>query len=141
MSAKWILLVMEDSAFRMESICYAMNLAKRIDCSISVLMLASNTDHENERLISDQEIVKKVIDMIEAEGINTEGTFRYGDKASGLLKHLASFSSFSAIIWAGKEKITSGHNMKKPDHWLAKIETTIRCPVVSPTKKYKNKKT
>jgi len=132
--------MMEDGAFRAESVCYAVNLAKRINCSISVLMVATNTDHEDESLIHDQKVVKKVLDMINVEGVNTQSTVRYGDKASELLKHLAASPSFEAIIWGGEKKIVSGHNLKKPDHWLAKIEKTIQCPVVSPTKKRKNLK-
>ncbi|MBT4263639.1 MAG: hypothetical protein HN580_14430 [Deltaproteobacteria bacterium] len=126
---------MEDETFRTESVYYAVNLAKRINCSASVLMLTEYSDDENARFASKQKIVEKILDLIRAEGVSAQGISRYGDKASGLLKHLATYSSFEAIIWGGKKEITSKHNMQGPDHWLAKIRKTIRCPVVSPTKK------
>jgi hypothetical protein len=135
MSVKWILLVMEDKTFRLESVYYTVNLAKRIDCSVSVLMLTEHSDDKNAQIANKQPMIEGVIDMIKAEGVNTQGMSRHGDKASGLLKHLAAYSSFEAIIWGGKVEITSKHPIKKPDHWLAKIRTTIQCPVVSPAKK------
>jgi hypothetical protein len=135
MPVKWILLVLEDETFRLESVYYAVNLAKRTDCSVSVLMLIEHSDANNARTTDEPEMVEDVIDMLKAEGVNAQGISRHGDKASGLLKHLAAYSSFEAIIWDGKDEITSKHSIKKPDHWLAKIRTTIQCPVVSPAKK------
>ena len=134
-SVRWVLLVIEDETFKTESISYAINLAKRIDCSISVLMLTENPDSERYPLANESEIIKKILHMIKAEGVPVQGTSKHGDKASGLLKHLASYSSFEAIIWGGKEAIVSKHIPKKPAHWLGKIKATIRCPVISPTKK------
>lgn len=130
---------MEDETFRADSICYAVNLAKRIDCSISVLMLLpnANDDSENVKSKPKRNCIETVLDMIREEEINTQGTSRYGDKASGLLKHLTTYPSFEAIIWGGKEEIASKHNIKRSDHWLTKIRSSIRCPVISPTKKYK----
>jgi len=135
MSVKWILLVMEDETFRLESVFYTVNLAKRIDCSVSALMLTEHSDDKKAQITSEQDVIEDVIDMIKAQGVSAQGISRHGDKASALLKHLAAYSSFEAIIWGGKEEITAKHSIKKPDHWLAKIRTTIQCPVVSPAKK------
>jgi hypothetical protein len=135
MSVKFILLVLEDNVFRAESIDYATNLAKRIDCSVSVLMLIDNPDDENSQLDSEQGVMDIILKMLNTSSVNAQGTIRHGDKASGLIKHLAAYSSFDAIIWGGKEEIVSKRNLKKPDHWLAKVRSTIRCPIVSPTKK------
>jgi len=137
MSMKWILLIVEDETFRTESVNYAVNLAKRINCSISVLMLTTNKDQAGNPFISEPEIVKKVLNIIKAKGVNTQGISRSGDKASELLKHLTTYPSFEAVIWGGKEKISLEHSRKKTDHWLAKIKTTIQCPVINPTKKRK----
>ncbi len=135
MSVKWILLVMEDEAFRAESVLYTVNLAKRINCSVSVLMLTENSDDRDDSSTDKQDNVEKTLDMIKAEGVYVQGMTRHGDKASALLKHLATYPSFEAMIWGGKQELTSKHGLKRPDHWLAKIRTMIQCSVVSPTKK------
>jgi len=131
---------MEDDAFRSESISYAVNLAKRMDCSISVLMLAENSESKNGHREGKEETIELILTLIKAEGVAVQGISRHGDKASGLLKHLASYPSFEAIIWGGIEKISSKHQKKNSDHWLAKIQSTIRCPIVSPTKKYQDQR-
>jgi hypothetical protein len=139
MSKKWILLVLEDGTFHEESVFYAINLAKRIDCSISVLMLVKNADRESEGLDIERRIVKKILNTIKAEKINTQAKIRYGDKASEFLKHLAGNPSFAAAVWGGKKDFVSGCNIKKGEHWFAKIKANIRCPIVRPTVKGKAK--
>lgn len=132
-SDKWILLVLEDGAFHAESVYYAINLAKRIDCSISVLMLAANAECDSEGLNSEQGIVKKILKAIRAEKVNVQAKIRYGDKASEFLKHLAGSPSFAATVWGGKEEFVAGRNKIKKKHWFSKIKANIRCPVVRPT--------
>ena len=139
-SKNWILLLLEDGVFHKESVYYAINLAKRIGCSISVLMLMANAAHESEGLNNEQKIVKKIINAIKAEKINIQAKIKYGDKASEFLKHLASKPSFAATVWGGREEFVAGHNFKKKDHWFLKIKANIQCPVVRPTAKGTSKK-
>ena len=133
MSDKWILLLLEDGVFYEESLYYAINLAKRIDCSISVLMLVANNARGSEGLKNEQKIVKKIINAIKAEKINTQSKIRYGDKASEFLKHLAGSPSFAATVWGGEEEFAAVRNKTKKKHWFSKIKANIRCPVVRPT--------
>jgi len=135
MATQWILLVMEDGVFHEESVCYAIKLAHRIHCSVSVLMLAANTENEPGIINNAQQVLKKIMHLIKAKNITTQGRIRCGDKASELLKHLADNPSFLTIVWGGEEKTLSGRNMKKKDDWFAKIKTNIRCPVIRPTVK------
>ncbi|WDN87625.1 hypothetical protein BuS5_00593 [Desulfosarcina sp. BuS5] len=138
-SDKWILLVLEDGAFHSESVYYAINLAKRIDCSISVLMLAANAECDPEGLNREQGIVKKILNAIRAEKVNVQAKIRYGDKASEFLKHLADNPSFAVTVWGGGEEFAAERNIKKGKNWFAKIKVNIRCPVVRPTAKDKSK--
>jgi hypothetical protein len=139
MSKKWILLVLEDGTFHEESVFYAINLAKRIDCSISVLMLLKNAERAPEELDSKRRIVKEILKVIRAEKVNAQAKIRYGNKASEFLKHLAGNPSFAAAVWDGKKDFVSGCNIKKGEHWFAKIKANIRCPIVRPTVKDKAK--
>jgi len=135
MAIRWILLVLEDGIFREESVCYAIKLARRIDCSVSALMLVANIGRDPSNEGNEKLVLAKIISMIKAENINTRGLIRYGDKASEFLKHLADNPSFLTIVWGGEEKTFSGRNMKKTDAWFSKIKTNIRCPVIRPTVK------
>jgi len=137
MTAKWMLLVLEDGLFPDEIIYYAIKLAKRMDCSISILMLSVNTSDEIKRDASIQTIMKNTIDMILGEGIHAEGNFAHGDKASAFLKHLALNPPLSAIVWGGNEDIGKGPIKKKGDYWFAKVKSSVQCPVVRPEIKAK----
>ncbi len=139
MSAKWILLILEDGVFHEESVCYAIKLAQRMSCSISVLMLVANTDGTSEACSSEREIFEETLKIISAKGIDVMGKIRCGDKASEFLKHLASNPSFETIVWGGGEEIVAEHHVKKAAHWFTKVKSTIQCPVVRPTIKDKNK--
>ena len=132
-SEHWILLLLEDGVFNEESVCYAINLAKRIDCSISVLMLVANNARGAEGFNNEQRIVKKIINAIKAEKINTQVKIKYGDKASEFLKHLASSPSFAATVWGGEEDFAAGRNKTGKEHWFSKIKANIQSPVVRPT--------
>jgi hypothetical protein len=135
MATQWILLIMEDGLFHEESVCYAIKLAHRIHCSISVLMLQSNAENEPWDINNAQQVLKKIMNLVKTENITTQGQIRYGDKASEFLKHLADNPSFLTIVWGGEEKTLSGRNKRKTDYWFAKIKTNIRCPVIRPTVK------
>jgi len=137
MPAKWILLVLEDGLFPDESICYAIKLANRMDCSISILMLLDNTSDEVERNTVIQNMMKHTIDMILSEGVHAKGNFAHGDKASAFLKHLALNPSLSAIVWGGNEDIGKVPMKKKGDYWFAKVKSYVQCPVVRPKIKAK----
>jgi hypothetical protein len=140
MSLKWILLVLEDGVFRDESVCYAIKLAERINCSISVLMLVDNSDYEADKLNNSGKIIQIVLGIIRAKGINTMGKIRYGDKASEFIKHLALNSQLEAIIWGGKEESITGSKKKKSEHWFAKVKSNVPYPVVRPEIRDKSKK-
>ncbi len=139
-SSKWILLVLEDGVFREESVYYAIKLAERINCSVSVLMLVANPDYEADKLNNGEEIIEIVLGIIKARGINTIGEIRYGDKASEFIKHLALNSQLKAIVWGGKEESITGSKKKKSEHWFAKVKSNVPYPVVRPEIRDKSKK-
>jgi hypothetical protein len=137
---KWILLVLEDGEFREESVYYAIKLAERINCSVSVLMLVANSDYEADKLNNGEKIIEIVLGIIRSKGINTMGKIRYGDKASEFIKHLALNSQIEAIVWGGKEESITRSKKKKSEHWFAKVKSNVPYPVVMPEIRDKSKK-
>lgn len=126
---------MADGLFHEESVCYAIKLARRINCSISVLMLQTTAENGNRGSNNAQNVFTKIIDRISVENIPVRGRIRSGDKASEFLKHLVEYPSFQTIVWGGEEDPLAGRKSNKTDDWFAKIKSTIRCPVVRPTVK------
>lgn len=140
MPTKWILLLLEDGIFNPESTCYAIKLAKRIGCSVSVLMLVDHIAGKSGKDTDDPDVLRQTLDMITAAGIHARGHFGYGDKASEFLKHLALNPSLVTIVWGGREGFVTGQKKKKTDHWFTKVKSTIQCPVIRPAIKEKYKK-
>ena len=137
MQAQWILLVLEDGLFPDEGICCAVKLAKRMNCSVSILMLpgAVNIDDTKETDIQSQ--MDDTIKAMVAEGVHAEGNFIYGDKASAFLKHLAMNPSLKAIVWGSNGEIETKTKKKKAPYWFTKVKSSIQCPVVRPELKTK----
>ena len=140
MPTQWILLILEDGQFPDESIDYAIKLAKRMDCSISILMLYDNTIGKMKKKMNGRDMLKHVVDMIIAEGIQAEGHVAIGNKASTFLKHVAFHPPLSTIVWGGNMEIDAGQMKKKEDYWFSKVKSAIQCPVVRPTIKHKANK-
>ena len=138
MTTQWILLVLEDGQLPDECICYSIKLAKRMECSISVLMLSNHSTRQNDSEIKD--VLMPVLDTIRSEGINTNGDVVTGDKASSFLKHLARMPSISAIVWGGRQSIGREGMKQKGDNWFSKVKSSIQCPVVKPEVKDKSRK-
>ena len=133
MTEKWILLVFEDGIFPEESICYAIKLAERIDCSISMLMLKTNEDETSQDEILERERIQKIVDKMKAKGVMARGEVCYGDKASEFIKHLTSIPTLTTIVWGGREGILPDDGKKKADRWFLKVKSNVRCPVVRPS--------
>ena len=137
MTAQWILLVLEDGQLPDECICYSIKLARRLECSISVLMLGKHSGEEED---SDMSVsLASVLDIIRSEGIDAEGDVVCGDKASAFLKHLARTPTLSAIVWGCREPIGKEGLKHKGDNWFGKVKSSVQCPVVRPEIKNKYK--
>lgn len=137
MSGHWILLVLEDNLFPEESLCCAVKLAKRMNAWVSILMLPGKVvdapPYDGEFDI----MMKEAVERIVMEGVHAEGEFKYGDKASAFLKHLAIKPSLRAIVWGGSYGIEAKSMKKRENHWFLKVKSAIQCPVVRPVLKAK----
>lgn len=142
MATQWILLVIEDGIFAHEGTCYAIKLAKRMSCAISVLMLSENTALDSAKQRRMKEALEQTLAMITAEGLIAEAAIGYGDKASECLKHLAVLPSLSTIVLASDRTAgDSKHKRKRNEHWFSKIKSAVVCPVIRPKRKPKTEHT
>ena len=132
MSTGRILVLLEDGACREESVRYAFELAKRLHACVEVLILFSSrvpVDGTGDAL-------GKSIEQVAAEeGICITTFVRRGDKASELVKHMATHPPVDMMVWGGDESALSAGRAQRSKHWLARVRKEIECPVLTATKK------
>lgn len=142
-----ILILLDEITVRHEVIEYSLELAKRMESSlILLLLLAYGTDEvskiENGLSKDFNETIKDKIlsymEKIHIEGINVEAEVRIGDPSSELLKFLAETGTIETIVWGGQNNIGNKKEMHRKSHWLHKIRSLVKCPIVFPVEDYTN---
>jgi hypothetical protein len=129
---KEILVLFEDGIIRGESLLYSIELARRMNLPIAVLMLVSD---ESKVLVAEDALVRELMEPIERAQIGVSREIRSGDKATELLKYLAANSSPAAIVWGSDQKTVGKLGWRKPHHWLIKLTGLLPCSIVSPVSK------
>ena len=131
-----IMLLFDSATLRRESFQYSIELAKRMNSNLTLLVIlpfeACTTVSNGikpmiKRGLQAQESLKKHIKLIKNAGISVETAIRIGNPRSELLKYVAEAGRFEIIVWGARPDL-----MKKKDHWLARIQDTLECPVVTP---------
>jgi hypothetical protein len=130
MEQKKIMVLFEDGKIRNETVLYAVELARRMDSVLSVLMLMTDKDKETEDLIEDK--LDTIMETVQKYEIPIKCNIRYGDKTSEFLKFLASDHHPSTIVWGSNDKVITKRG-GKPGHWLTKAARHVGCSIVSPT--------
>jgi len=130
-------MVLFDSAFiRPESIRYSIELAKRMNSNLTLLVIlsfeASSTASGGiepiiKRGAEAEKSLKKHIKPIKNAGLAVETAVRIGNPKSELVKYVAESGRFEIIIWGARPDL-----MKKKDHWLVRMKNTLECPVITP---------
>lgn len=126
---KKIMVLFEDGKIRKETVLYAVELARRMESSLSILMLMSDMDSEAKGL--EESKLQSIVESIESYGIPAKREIRYGDKTSELLKFLASDHHPSTIVWGSNDNVITKRGAK-PGHWLTKAARHVGCSIVSP---------
>jgi hypothetical protein len=124
------LVIFEDGSIREDALHYAVELTRRMDGSLSVLIL---NDSQAERMEErHRREFDSVVKKLSWEGIQGPADIRYGDKASELLKFIALAPSFHTLIWGGEDHVLKAHRSKKRGHWFVKVAKDVGCPIVTP---------
>jgi hypothetical protein len=127
---KKILILFEDGKIREESILYGVELGRRMESSLCVLMLMAGSEKDNNSLW--EGVLNGALETIRNGGIQVVCEIRYGDKTSEFLKFLAVGPQLSAIVWGSNAKVITKRG-KKPGHWFTRAAEQVGCPIVSAT--------
>ena len=127
-----------------ETVQYSIELAKRMDSDLVLLMLLPFETEENTSAGSDwfknleacvHDTLKRQIEAAKDVGVSVDASVRVGDPPSELMKFLAGPNTFQAIVWGGEQDLTNKKVRKKSAHWLIKMKDILDCPVVVPSMK------
>jgi len=136
-----ILILLDGISVRNEVIEYSLELAKRMESSlIALLILTYDSDEiaevENSKSNNLETTIKEkmitLMERIQKEGIPAEAELRIGDPSSELLKFLAEIGHIETIVWGGKDNVSNKKEMHRKSHWLHKIRSLVKCPIVFP---------
>jgi hypothetical protein len=127
---KKIVILFEDGKIRKEIISYAVELARRMESALSLLMLMTDGEMGTMALVEDN--LDTIVEIVQNYGIPVKKELRYGDKTSEFLKFLASGHHPSTIVWGSNDKVITKKG-GKPGHWLTKAARHVGCTIVSPT--------
>jgi hypothetical protein len=127
---KKIMVLFEEGKIRKETVLYAVELARRMESALCLLMLITDGETESKNLIEAH--LDTMVKSIHHDGIPAKMEIRYGDKTSEFLKFLASDHHPSTIVWGSNDKVITKRG-GKPGHWLTKAARHVGCSIVSPT--------
>jgi hypothetical protein len=131
-----IMVLFDSEAIRHESLLYSIELAKRMNSNLTLLMIlpfeACRTDSNGiepliKRGVRAKESLEKHIEIIKNAGLSVETAVRIGNPRSELVKYVAEAGRFETIVWGAKPDL-----MRRKDHWLVRMKDTLECPVVTP---------
>jgi|GEM_PF-643630 len=128
-SKKKILVLLEEGFIREESVRYSIELARRLELPVALLMLVSD---ESNILQAEEALVKRLMEPIVQARIEVTKEVCSGDKATELLKYLAANSSLATIVWGSDTKMMGKLGSGKPHHWLNRLKGQFPCSIVSP---------
>jgi len=143
---KSVIVVLFDSAsIRHESLQYSVELAKRMNSGLILLVILSVEGEENavegiepilKRGVLAREKLVAYVKTVRSKDVSVEIVVRMGNPRSELVKYLAETGRVKTIVWGG-----SPEQMNKKDHWLVLMKDILDCPVVTPFKKsFQNKR-
>lgn len=131
-----IIVLFDSESMRRESLQYSIELAKRMNSDLVLLVIIS---FESERNASDRiepllkrgqqakASLRENTENIKNAGIYVETAVRIGNPRSEFVKYLAEAGRFEIIVWGGEPNL-----MKKKDHWLSRMKDILESPVVTP---------
>jgi len=131
-----IMVLFDAASMRRESLKYSIELAKRMNATLTLLVIlpfevSRNTSNDIEPMIKRgvqaEELLKKHTEPIKNMGLSVETAVRIGNPRSELVKYIAEAGRFEIIVWGARPDL-----MKKKDHWLVRMKDTLECPVITP---------
>ena len=137
------MLLSDSLTVRQAAVRYAVELAKRTNHDLVLLVLLSFEDQGQaleygqsaSQLAFLAESLRPHVDRARAAGVQVDAMVKVGDRSSELVKFLAAAGSFETIVWGGDHELTRGGMGNESDHWLVKLRSVVDCPIVVPARK------
>lgn len=135
-----ILVLFDSLSIRAEAVQYSVELAKRTDCELVILMLLS-AGIADEAIESDgissgiQDEMFRQAEEVEKAGIAARVLVRTGDPQSEVMKFLAGSTATTAIVWGGRPDLVDQKGHQDKSHWLVQAKGMLEFPVVIPSMK------
>jgi hypothetical protein len=139
-----ILVLFDSLSIRSEAVQYSIELAKRTDCELIILMLLSAEIDDSapmprkfpsEAHLEVQDALFVQAEEVENAGVAVRAVVRTGDPHSELMKFLAGSTATQTIIWGGRSDLMDQKGQQKKSHWLVKTKGLLEIPVVIPSMK------
>jgi hypothetical protein len=139
------LVVFENEKVSHNAIVYARELALRMDCEVTFLMLVEMPFHDGSYLAPKrtaiheiEERMGKVLSERSAEflkrGIEISAALRIGVPLQELLKFLAERPPFQVVIWGSGDDLPERGSVMRT-HWISKVAGKLECPLITVTDK------
>jgi len=131
-------MVLFDSLFlRDEAVEYSVELAKRMDYSLIILVLLALDSEEIEQAkdfeARTKEALRGPLTFARQAGVPAVAEVRIGNISSELIKFIAGSKSVQTIVWGGYRD--AGFGKRNKAHWLGRVKDKLDCPVVVPQRK------
>jgi hypothetical protein len=131
-----ILALFETDSIRHESFQYAIELAKRMNSKLTLLVILSfdasiNSSGSIEGMIQPalqaQASLEKLLASNRCADIIADIVVRIGNPQSELVKYLAETGQPEILVWGSAPNL-----IKRRDHWLVRMKNILAFPVVTP---------
>ena len=126
----------ESESIRRESFDYAIELAKRTDAMLTLMVIlpfdaslnpSSGIAAMIDRALQAQTSLKNLVTATRSTGIIADIVVRLGNPRSELIKYLAEAGRPEIIVWGSAPDL-----MKRKDHWLVRMKDILAFPVITP---------
>jgi nucleotide-binding universal stress UspA family protein len=135
------LVVFENQTVLRQAVDYARELAKRMDCEVTFLMLVEMAfldrpllGKKRSEVIGLEEMARGVMRELVAgfikEGLTVSAALRVGDPAQEMIKFLAESPPFQVIVWGSGEELPDAGKGGR-SHWLTKVAGALECPLLT----------
>ncbi len=135
------LVVFENEKVSEKALVYARELALRMDCEVTLLMLVEMPFQDGANLAPKRTAIKeiekrmsKLLSECSAEfikkGIVLSAALRMGVPSQELLKFLAERRPFQVIIWGGGDDLIERGSVLR-NHWINKVAGKLECPLIT----------
>lgn len=133
---KRALVVFENERINPEAVLHARELALRMDCEVTLLMIIEMSFLDRTWLGSKRSAISDIEERVgtlmseHLQGLITAGVavsaaLRVGEPAQEFLKFLAERPPYQVVIWGSGEELPEGPQA----HWMTRAARSLECPL------------